>query len=531
MFVNKLPGLLQKFRQQVADFWKNLDKSQKTRLYITSGIVFAAVIVGIILLTRPSYVTLLSSDDTKQIGEIKKVLDEANIWNELSEDGNSIIVNKSDNAKARIAIAESGYPKSGLTFEDAVSMIGISTTESDKKHIWQQQKKAEIERMISSYDNIDSAEVNLAIPEKTIFTMGDQEPAKPKAIVKVTPNQKLNANQIQGIVMLVSRSVEGLEPEDVTVVDNNSNILNTESEDTLVDVANTQEQMRRDMEKHLQNKVYDYFSAGQFENFDTVRVVANAFLDFDTERTQSKRIQNPADMDGGALLNSDITKEDLTNGIVSGEPGVESNPGTEEAPTYQIGGNENSSYSKTHEVKNYAYDEIITEQEKATGRLIPEQSTLALSFWYGQRVTDDSNLSDEFLDQVRLAVSTATGIPAENISVTKLKLAPPEVVEKTTEDVIREMISNYGVPVVLLILILALLIATLRGRKSTENVQVPEPLPVTAGPVYVKPEQPEIELPEIDLEEKSEIKKQIDKFVKQKPEAVAQLLRNWLSDE
>ena len=528
--MNKLPGLLQKFKQQVADFWKNIDKSQKIRLYITSGIVIVSVVVGIILLTRPSYVTLISSNDTKQIGEIKKVLDEAGIWNELGENGNSIIVNKNDNAKARIAVAESGYPKAGLTFEDAVSMMGISTTESDKKHIWQQQKKAEIERMISSYDNIDSAEVNLAIPEKTIFTMGDQAPEKPKAIVKVTPNQKLSENQIQGIVMLVSRSVEGLEPEDVTVVDNNSNILNTDSEDDLIDIANNQEQMRRDMEKHLQNKVYDYFSAGQFDNFDTVRVVANAFLDFDTEKTQSKRIQNPEDMDGGALLNSDILKENLVNGTVAGEPGVESNPGTEEAPTYQLGEGENSSYNKSHEVKNFAYDEVITEQEKATGRLIPEQSTLALSFWYGQRVADDSNLSDEFMNQARLAVSTATGIPVENISVTKLKLAPPEVVEKTTADVIKELVSNYGVPIALLILILALFIATLMGRKSAGTIQLPEPLPVPAvEPAYV--EQPEKDLPEIEFEEKSEIKKQIDKFVKQRPEAVAQLLRNWLSDE
>ena len=38
-------------------------------------------------------------------------------------------------------------------------------------------------------------------------------------------------------------------------------------------------------------------------------------------------------------------------------------------------------------------------------------------------------------------------------------------------------------------------------------------------------------MPEIEMEERSEIKKQIDKFVRQKPDAVAQLLRNWLSDD
>ena len=41
----------------------------------------------------------------------------------------------------------------------------------------------------------------------------------------------------------------------------------------------------------------------------------------------------------------------------------------------------------------------------------------------------------------------------------------------------------------------------------------------------------EHELPDISTEEQSEIKRQIDKFVAQKPDAVAQLLRNWLSED
>jgi flagellar M-ring protein FliF len=52
---------------------------------------------------------------------------------------------------------------------------------------------------------------------------------------------------------------------------------------------------------------------------------------------------------------------------------------------------------------------------------------------------------------------------------------------------------------------------------------------MATGPRFVIPEEEPV--PEIELEERSEIKKQIDKFVRQKPDAVAQLLRNWLSDD
>ena len=37
-------------------------------------------------------------------------------------------------------------------------------------------------------------------------------------------------------------------------------------------------------------------------------------------------------------------------------------------------------------------------------------------------------------------------------------------------------------------------------------------------------------LEDIDLQEKSEIRKAIEKFVDENPEAVALLLRNWLND-
>ena len=44
-----------------------------------------------------------------------------------------------------------------------------------------------------------------------------------------------------------------------------------------------------------------------------------------------------------------------------------------------------------------------------------------------------------------------------------------------------------------------------------------------------KENQPTVD--EIDLQEKSETRKAIEKFVAENPEAVALLLRNWLNDD
>jgi len=527
-----MPEALSRLMQQATDFWKNLEKSQKTRLYITSAIVVVAVTVGIILLTRPNYVTLISDVDQKQIGEMSTILDENKIWSKLEKGGSSIIINSKDNNKAQVALAQKGYPKGGMTFEDAIKMIGISTTESDKKHIWKQQQTSDLAAKLKMLDSIEDATVSLALPEKSLFITDEQLQPKPTAYVMVKPRDRLTSQQVEGIVMIVSRSVENLNPKDVTVVDNNSIILNRDSGDELIDIASSQEEMRLKKAIELQNRVYNYFSVDQFDSFDTIRVVANPFLDFDKEKSQSKLVRNPEGMDKGALISSDSLKEKLTDGTVNGVPGTDTNPGEANSPSYQVGNGENSSYDKQHDINNYQYDETLTEQEKATGTLVAEKSTMAISLWYGKRITDDSKISDDFIEQVKLAASTATGIPVENISVNKLKLAAPEVIKKPTAEVIKELVSDYGFFAIMLLLIIGLIVSAIprkRPEKAAEEIQL---TPVTAeGLKYAFPETSSEPVPEISMEERSEIKKQIEKFVKQKPEAVAQLLRNWLSDE
>jgi len=523
-----MPEALTGLKEQVVEFWKSLDKSQKNRLYITSAIVVVAVIIAIVFLTRPTYITLISNADPKQVGEMSNILSENNIWNSVEGNGTSIVINSKDNNKAQVALAQQGYPKEGLTFEDAINMIGISTTESDKKHIWKQQKMSDLEAKIKMLDNIEEATVSLAIPERTIFLTSDEQKERPTAYVMVKPKKPLTPKQVEGIVMIVSRSVENLDSKDVTVVDNNSNILNQDLEDDSIERVSTQEEMQQKKAAELEKKVYNYFSVGEFDNFDTIRVVANPVLDFNTHRSQKVEYSNPDGMDEGVVISSSVLEESLKNGTANGVPGMDTNPGNTGAPTYQMENDTDSSYEKRDETKNFGVNKTESEEVKATGVMVPEASTMAISLWYGRKVTDESKLSEDFLNQIKLAASTATGIPEKNISVTKLKLAPLEVVQPTLSEKIGELISEYGVFALLLILIIGLIVAVI-PRKKQEVEPAIDQLVTAVGPSISDVREEEV--PEITLEEHSEIKKQIEKFVKQKPDAVAQLLRNWLSDE
>ena len=163
----------------------------------------------------------------------------------------------SDDAHYQLGVA--GYPKEGMTFDDAFKSLKLSNTESDKKQLWQNFKKTSLIAQLKKFENVNDATVDLTWPEKSPFIF-DKEQEKPKAYVRVNPKGELTPKQVEGIVMIISRSVEGLSPKDVTVVDNNLNILNNDSSDDSINRASSQEDLRIKRAKELEKK-YSVFMA------------------------------------------------------------------------------------------------------------------------------------------------------------------------------------------------------------------------------------------------------------------------------
>lgn len=526
-----MPEVITRLQQQAVDFWKNLDKSQRIRIYVISAVLLVAIATGIILITRPNYVPLIRNANSSEIGEMAKILDDEKIKYSLKDNGSSIYIDGKDNNRAQVLLFQNGYPKSGMSFEDAFKMIQINTTESDKKKLWENYKKTTLIEKLKMFDNVKDADVDLALPDQSMFVQ--REDQKPTAYVRVTPEgEQFTPEQVKGIVLVVSRSVENLNPKDVTVVDNNLNVLNSETDDVLA-ATSTQEKLRLQKKKELEQNVYNIFT-GQFDNFDSIRVVANPILDFNKLKSVTQGVAMPEGYeDGGALVSTRRITENLENGQTAGEPGVGTNPGTVETgtPSYPMGAGENSNYKKSDVTENYEYTRSTTESEKALGDLMTDRSTMTVTLSYGKRVTDETKLSQEFLNQFKEDVSKATGIPIANIAVNKYKLAPIEVEVVSLPDTIRQYVNDYGFFALLLLLIIGLMISMFPRRKAVaeEDAVLLENVAPAAGPRFIVPEEEDV--PEIDLEERSEVKRQLDKFVKQKPDAVAQLLRNWISEE
>ncbi len=64
-----------------------------------------------------------------------------------------------------------------------------------------------VQKLKALDSDIKDAWVSLALPEPSVF-IGDKEKEKPTASVTVVPRNTLTPKQVQGIVMMVARSVE-----------------------------------------------------------------------------------------------------------------------------------------------------------------------------------------------------------------------------------------------------------------------------------------------------------------------------------
>ena len=101
---------------------------------------------------------------------------------------------------------------------------GIWSTDFERKVQYVRALSGELTRTIQAVSGVEEARVHIVLPEQSVF-VSQRRPATAAVLVKTRPGQELASGSIRGIVNLVSRSVEGLSPENVTVVDASGKLL------------------------------------------------------------------------------------------------------------------------------------------------------------------------------------------------------------------------------------------------------------------------------------------------------------------
>ncbi|MEE4253122.1 MAG: flagellar basal-body MS-ring/collar protein FliF [Desulfuromusa sp.] len=381
-----------------------MEWSLARKMSLVAATVVSVILFSLIIMQSQvaDYSLLFANLPSRDASSVIEWLKGQKIPYRLEDGGRDILIPADKVYEARIELAGSGLSESGVGFE-IFDKQSFGMTDFAQKVNYRRALQGELMRTITSLAPVESARIHLALPEKRLFREQQQQ-ATASVIVKLTSGRSLKESQLQGIVHLVAGSVEGLESENVTVVDSSGKVLSKSNSDEMAGpmtpgMLNYQQTMERRLEVRAQSLLDRALGAGN----SLVRV--NAEVDFD----QREKVEEALDPKGSVVVSEQTSTEEGGTQGSSGVPGVVSNL-QEQAPTVVPA----TPSSRSDETVNYELSKIVSKTVQSVGTL----KTLSVSVLVADRVTPGAEgaeptstpRSTEEISDIEQMVRSALGI-------------------------------------------------------------------------------------------------------------------------
>mgnify|MGYP000704678912 CR=1 FL=1 len=350
------------FSESLTTNFQTLSLGQRIGVVVVLALAIATIPMLMILGKEPELVVLFSQLDSEDTRAIIQELGKQGVTYEVGEGGNTIKVPAERVHELRLQLASAGLPESaGVGFE-IFDRTGLGTTPFTQQMNYRRALQGELARTISQIAQIDRVRVHLVIPEKRLFA-SEQKPAQAAVVLTLKRGSPLGSTQVQGIVHLVASSVEGLEPGQVTVVDNHGEVLSQNSADEEAQLTATQIETQRRVEHDLEQRVQTMLDQVLGRDKSVVRVTAP--LEF----RQVEITEESFDPNSQVVRSENRSQEKVTekgSGAQAGVPGVRSNVPTELKAT---GGSGPKEAKRKNETLNYEVNRKVSKIIEPTGAI------------------------------------------------------------------------------------------------------------------------------------------------------------------
>jgi flagellar M-ring protein FliF len=297
--------------------FKGLSVTQRATVFF---ILFLTVVGAVALLNwvlKPEYSMLISGVEPADMQMISEELNGAGIPYKIEEQGKRLVVPRDKLYEARLALA-----KQDLLYENSIGYelfdkkdIGVS--EFVQQVNYRRALEGEISRTIQSMQEVNKARVHVVFPKDRLYRQ-DQEDPTSSIVLTLNRRAKLTDQQILGITHLVAKSVEGLEPENVSILDDHGNLLtNFTASNSLAGVSDTQLDVQGRVETYLEDKAQSMLQT--VLGADNVIVRVRADLDF----RQIEQTNENYDPDNPVVLSEETETSTSMDSAGVGETAVE----------------------------------------------------------------------------------------------------------------------------------------------------------------------------------------------------------------
>jgi flagellar M-ring protein FliF len=297
---------MKNFAQSLLDLWKQLGLNQRVSL-IVAALAVSAGLIGVVLWSqRPDYQLLFGRLGEKDAATVISYLESQNVPHQVTAGGSAVLVPSNQVYKLRMDLATKGIPSGdGVGFEIFdKGQFGLS--DFVQRTNYMRALQGELARTIVQLQGVRSARVMIVQPENRLLLT--EQGVKPTASVFVDiGNSRFEVDQVDSIRHLVANAVEGLDANQVTVVDNHGRVLSADlQQDPSLGTASSQMRYRQQIEDYFAKKVESMLASVIGPGNAVVRVSA----EIDTEATTLT--EEKYDPEGQVVRTQTIT-EDTTN--------------------------------------------------------------------------------------------------------------------------------------------------------------------------------------------------------------------------
>lgn len=553
---------LKKTLTVVKDKWTGFSSMVKVLIISVPVAVVAIIIILTLLLNHKSDAVLYSGVSTSEAQEISAAIMGLGVTDVSINTKGDIIVPEDQVNYLRMQLAVQGYPKSGTTYDIYNDGIDLWSTDADKREVQRQQREARLEATLRQLDAVQAAVVNLDIPETKDYVIV-QDKGVPTCSITITlrSGKELTNSEVRAIYSLVTKSVDGLINDNVSLIDTLGReydwISEEEERSGITDQSGTlvgmkRLQFQREYREAIMDSLKSFFDPIFGENGYSVNV--SAILNYDSmKQTSTEYIPVNEDTPTGVLDHDQVVVEgaklDEENGLVGVTPNADESP---DYPTY-VGLEDGQSYYYSKNEHQYDVSNIVTEIER-DGYAIDKLSVALM--------INTNSLTDREREDYAGIVANAAGTTVDNVSVFNTVFALPGasgtggnggsgglVIDTRPSDPYRD-IMLYAVIVLGVLLIMLIIISMFmsNSRKRKIRRRQEQAFAAAAGgnigagasgealPVQETPAEVDFNIASLTEEAGKDsretiLKREITEFSKTSPEIVASIIRNMLREE
>ncbi len=308
--------------QQLLGIWKQLGVNQRISMAMTTIMVVLGLGAVAYFSSRVDYSLLYGKLDEGEASKVIAALDEAKVPYKISRGGGAILVPSDKVYQVRMQMAGKGIPRGeGVGFE-IFDKANFGISDFVQRANYSRAIQGELARTIAQLDEVESARVMIVMPENRLLNDSLRKPTA-SVFVRVKGNGTLPSSAVNSIRFLVANSVEGLQANNVSVVDNQGNVLSENSEpDSVAGLSSNQLTARRNFEQYLTKKAEGMLEKVLGPGQAVVRVSAD--INWDTITRTEEKFDPDGQVVRSSLINDDET-DTTTAGPSGGTPGVAAN--------------------------------------------------------------------------------------------------------------------------------------------------------------------------------------------------------------